>query len=161
MRWFEQDTSNARRIITQLHRPAKSKLTRMRFVFTAPVCSCRTYGSYLFPGKEAGAPWNKVNVTVETTCGGLKAAAGAHARSADFFAPFSPGRRLCGESFSPEGGIFLPFFRAAPAAEDHQCTTQREVQCHEKSVQNDPRGRAAPRKRKDGSVLNWTSKNGQ
>ena len=77
--------------------------------------SCRTCGSFLFPGKEAGAPWNKANVTVDAICGGLGAAAGAHVRSAGFLRPFSWSRRLFGESFSPEGGIFLPFvFRILP-----------------------------------------------
>ena len=50
--------------------------------------SCRAYGSFLFPGKGAGAPWNKANVTVDAICGGLGAAAGAHARSAGFLRPF-------------------------------------------------------------------------
>ena len=39
MSWFEQGTSSARCIITQLHRPAELKLKRMYTRHLAPVCS--------------------------------------------------------------------------------------------------------------------------
>ena len=73
---------------------------------------------FSFPGKGGG----RANVTVDAICGGLGAAAGAHARSAGFLRPFSWSRRLFGESFSPEGGIFLPF---EGQAGDHRCTTAK------------------------------------
>lgn len=55
MSWFEQGTSSARCIITQLHRPAELKLKRMYTRHLAPVCSPDIRELLLYYSKKGGA----------------------------------------------------------------------------------------------------------
>ncbi|MBS5725610.1 MAG: hypothetical protein KHW59_07520 [Clostridiales bacterium] len=64
MSWFEQGTSNPRRVIMQFHRPAKLKLKRTAMGFS-PACSLPDTRDFYFQRKAGGVLWIINEDTIE------------------------------------------------------------------------------------------------
>lgn len=113
MSWFEQGTSSARCIITQLHRPAELKLKRMYTRHLAPVCSPDIRELLLFKRRRR-QQWNTVHATGFFQNDGDPASAGACARSG--FSAFA-GHRFWG--FLKAVAFFCPFLgKQRPAGDE-------------------------------------------